>query len=219
MAIDPQSNTALEVSDEAEYMNKLRNAPITELADYIGIDIDLAVQLRVDKAVEDTYDKIAARRGVIAQDIYNKWAAELGQDGQPPMEVTARPIEPQGNLYGFASVKIGGIKIEDFKILADKDKKLFVGMPSKPDKTSNTGYRNTVFVDKDFKDDFNKTVLSAHYDAVGVLMERADKMRSTPDAPERMADQVAKAKQEADKHNAALPPKEKGAKARSVRGD
>jgi DNA-binding cell septation regulator SpoVG len=135
------------------------------------------------------------------------------------MEVTARPIEPQGNLYGFASVKIGGIKIDDFKILADKDKKLFVGMPSKPDKTSNTGYRSTVFVDKDYKDDFNKAVLSAHYDAVEVLMERADKMRSAPAAQERMADQVAKAKKEADKHNAALPPKDKGDKPRGGRGD
>jgi len=138
-------------------------------------------------------------------------------DAPPNMEITARPVEPQGNLYGFASVKIGGIKIDDFKILADKDGKLFVGMPSKPDKTSNTGYRSTVHVDKDMRDDFNKAVLSAHYDAVEVLMERAEKMRSATDAPPRMADQIAKAAKEAEKHNAALPPKENGEKKRGDR--
>jgi len=137
-------------------------------------------------------------------------------DAPPKMEITARPVEPQGNLYGFASVKIGGIKIDDFKILADKDGKLFVGMPSKPDKTSNTGYRSTVHVDKDMRDDFNKAVLSAHYDAVEVLMERAEKMRSAP-AASRMADQMAKAAKEAEKHNAALPPKENGEKKRGDR--
>jgi len=211
MAIDPKSNAALEVSDNAEYFDKLKNAPIAEFAEYAGVGLDLAVQLRIDEAVSETYDKIAARRGVIAQDMYSKWAAELGQ-GQPAMEVTARPIQPQGNLYGFASVKIGGVKIDDFKIVADKDGRLFVGMPSKPDKTSSTGYRNTVFVDKDFRDDFNKAVLSKHYEAVEQAMERAEKMK-----PQRMADQVKNAQDKADKHNAALPAKEKGDKKRGDR--
>ena len=214
MAIDPKSDAALEVSDQAEYMRLLKVAPIAEFAAHIGGDIDLAVQLRVDEAVSNTYDKIAARQGVIAEDIYRKWAAE---QGQPTMEVTARPIEPKGNLYGFASVKIGGIKIDDFKIAADKEGFLFVGMPSKPDKTSKSGYRNTVQIDKDFREDFNKAVLSAHNDAVEALMERVDKLRSGPEAPPRMADQVEKAAKDAEKHNAALPPKEKGAKTRGDR--
>ena len=187
MATDPNSNAALEVSDQAEYINLLKNAPIMELADYAGVDIDTAVQMRVDAAVQDAAGKLN-------------------------MEITARPVTPQGNLYGFASVKVGGIRIDDFKILADKDQRLFVGMPSKPDKTSTTGYRNTVFVDKDFKDDFNKAILSAHHDAVEVLMERTEKMRAAPP----IADQMANAKKQADKHNAALPPKEKGAK---IKGD
>jgi len=135
-------------------------------------------------------------------------------DPKTDMEITARPIETQSNLYGFASEKSGGIRTDDFKILADKDQKLFVGMPSKPDKTSNTGYRNTVVIDKDFKDDFNKAVLSAHHDAVEALMNRADKMRSASDRPASMADQMAQAKKEADKHNAALPTNDKGTKIR-----
>ena len=59
------------------------------------------------------------------------------------LDVTARPIEPKGNLVGFASLKINdSFVIEDFKIL-QSDKGLFVGMPSKPDKSSPTGYRDT----------------------------------------------------------------------------
>ena len=187
MALDPNSNAALEISDQAEYMQYLKNAPIAEFAAYIGKDIDTAVALRVEAAqAESTLQK---------------------------MEVTARPIEPLGNLYGFASVKIGGVKIDDFKIVADKNGELFVGMPSKPDKTSNSGYRNTVSVGKDFKDDFNKKILAAHYDAVEVLMEKAEKMRS----PESISSQVNKAKKEADKHNAELPPKKKSDKTRGDR--
>ena len=43
MAIDEKSDAALEVTDRAEYMHLLKNAPITELAAYIGKDIDAAV--------------------------------------------------------------------------------------------------------------------------------------------------------------------------------
>ena len=59
------------------------------------------------------------------------------------MDISVRLIVPQGNLYGFASVTIGGVTVDDFKIVENKDGELFVGMPSKPDKTSKTGYRNT----------------------------------------------------------------------------
>ena len=154
---------------------------------------------------------------------------------QIPMEITVRPIEPQGNMCGFASIKIGGVKIDDFKILENKDGELFVGMPSKPDKTSNTGYRNTVFVDKDFKDDFNAVVIGKYHEAVEVAQSRVANFRTapnqsndktapnqppngradgktTPDKPESINAQMKKAQKEADKHNAALPTKEKGSK-------
>ena len=213
MAIDPKSNAALEVSDFAEYMEMLNNAPIAEFAKYVGLDLDMAVQLKIDEAVSNTYDKIAAKEGIIAQDMYNKWAVELAKDSENEMDVTVRPIEPQGNLYGFASVTIGGIRIDDFKIVENKEGELFVGMPSKPDKTSKTGYRNTVFVDKEFRDDFNEAVIDKYHEAVEKTQTRAANLNK----PERIADQMAKAKKEADKHNAALPAKEKTAKARSSR--
>jgi DNA-binding cell septation regulator SpoVG len=214
MAVDPNSDAALEVSEQIKYMRLLKEAPIEEFAAYLGGDLDLAVQLRVDQAVEDTYDKIAARRGPIAQDMYSKWAAE---QEQIDMDVTVRPITPQGNLYGFASVTVGGIRIDDFKIVENKDGELFVGMPSKPDKSSQTGYRNTVFIDKDYRDDFNEAVIGKYHEAVEQAQTRAANLRATPDKPERMADQMAKAKKEADKHNATLPPKEKTSKTRGDR--
>lgn len=61
----------------------------------------------------------------------------------PPMklDVSVRAIEPKGNLLGFANVKFNDcFVVEDFKIL-QTDKGLYVGMPSKPDKSSKTGYR------------------------------------------------------------------------------
>ena len=203
MAIDPHSDAALEVTDQAEYMRLLKDAPIAEFAKYMGGDLDIAVQLRIDQAVSDTYDKIAARQGVIAEDIYSKWAAE---QGQAAMDISVRPITPQGNLYGFASVTVGGIRIDDFKIVENKDGELFVGMPSKPDKSSNTGYRNTVYVDKEYKDDFTAAVIGKYNVAV--------QAHNREGKPERMADQMAKAQKEADKHNADLPPAEQNGKKR-----
>jgi DNA-binding cell septation regulator SpoVG len=122
------------------------------------------------------------------------------------MNISVRPIKPKDNLYGFASVTIGGIKIDDFKIVGNKDGELFVGMPRKPDKTSRTGYRNTAFVDKDFKDVFNAAVIDKYQEAVEQAQTRAANLKTAPDkSPERMADQMTKAQKDADKHNTALP--------------
>ena len=85
------------VMDEAamaEMRRLIFEAPIQELADAQGISIDEAVQLRVEKNLE---------------------AAEV------PIEVSVRPIEPQGKLIGFASVNIGGIVIDDFKVVNGKN--------------------------------------------------------------------------------------------------
>ena len=176
------TDAALEVSDKIEYNKYLINEPIAEFAKYAGIDLDEAVKRRIAMAVEIT---------------------------PPKMDISVRPIEPQGNLYGFASVTVGGIRIDDFKIVTNKESDLFVGMPSKPDKTNSTGYRNTVFVDKDFKDDFNAAVIGKYKAAI--------QAHNREDKPDRISDQVAKAQKDADKHNAELSPKEKSAKKRKDR--
>jgi len=189
MATKPKSEPKPELTAEEE-MEFMRTAPIAEVAAYLGGDLDLAVQLRIDAVVDETYRKLGKTRS--------------------DMEISIRPIEPQGNLYGFASVTIGSIRIDDFKIVENKDGELFVGLPSKPDKTSTTGYRNTVHVDKEFRYDFNAAVLREYRATVEQARSRADNLRTAPDKPERMADQLKKAGQEASKANAARPTKEKG---------
>ena len=42
--------------------------------------------------------------------------------------MSVRPIEPQGKLIGFASVNIGGIVIDDFKVVNGKNG-IFLGNP------------------------------------------------------------------------------------------
>ena len=92
----PKSQAAPVTQDAAiQEMNRLLfDAPIAELAESQGISIDEAVQLRVEKSVE---------------------AAPL------PIEVTVRPIEPMGSLRGYASVNIGGIVVDDFKVVDGKN--------------------------------------------------------------------------------------------------
>ena len=198
MAIDPKADAPLEVSDHAEYVNLLRSGPIADLAAYLNVDMDRAVQARVEAAVAE--------------------AVSANGNTRPAIEVTARPIEPQGNLYGFASIKIGAVTVNDFKIVGNKDGELFVGMPSKPDKTSKTGYRNTVYVDKEYHGDFNAAVIGAYHAAVEQAKSRAANMKAAPDKP-RMADQIDKAWLEAMEHNAALPAKARAGKTRGGRGD
>ena len=185
----------LSAEQEQEF---LRIAPITEVAEYLNIDIGLAVQMRIDEAVSTTYDKIAARQGPIAEDIYREWAKEQSLTA---MDITVRPIELQGNLHGFASITIGGIRVDDFKIVESKSGELFVGMPSKPDKSSSTGYRNTVHIDKSFRDDFNSAVIGAFYSTIEQESSQNAPVMTKP----RISDQVAKAAREAERHNAAIP--------------
>ena len=96
---------AAPVMDEAELAEMRRlifDAPIAELAESQGISIDEAVKLRVEKNLE---------------------AAEV------PIEVTVRPIERMGKTMGFASVNIGGMVVDDVRVIDGKNG-VFLGMPS-----------------------------------------------------------------------------------------
>ena len=152
-----------------DYTELLKSAPIQELADYLGVSVDQAVQIRVAFAVD------AARQ----------------------MEVSVRVIEPRGNLYGFASVTMGGMTVDDFKIVSNKEGGLFVGMPSKADNTSSTGYRNTVHIDKDFREDFHTAVIGAYIDAQQELAQPS------------IAEQMQAAAIEAQQHNTEQSTKKK----------
>ncbi len=191
MAIDPNSNAALEISDQVEYMYYMKDAPIMDFMKFAGIDIDEAVKLRVAAALDDY---------------------------KPKLNVTIREIAPRGNLYGFASVKIGGVTIDDFKILEKKDGELFVGMPSRRDDASKTGYRNTVFVDKDYLDEFNREVLRAYGSMISQAKSWDARAMTEPREPSISA-RVRAAAIKAGEINDELPRKARNEKPRDGRGE
>jgi len=127
------------------------------------------------------------------------------------LDVTVRPIEPKGNLVAFASLKINDcFVIDDFKVLQNsKDNSLFVGMPSKPDKNSTTGYRDTARpITKEFRAELTGAVVAAYHAEVEKLQARAAAVA----APEKQSipEQLAEGAKQAAKDNAARPAPAKG---------
>ncbi len=128
----------------------------------------------------------------------------------PPMklDVSVRAIEPKGNLMGFANVKFNDcFVVEDFKIL-QTDKGLFVGMPSKPDKSSRTGYRDTA---KPITADFRKQLHGAILEAYSAEISRLQTVTQAQERPSIKEQLEAGAKQAAQE-KAARPPKQRPAK-------
>lgn len=142
---------------------------------------------------------------------------EMEQAALPlKLDVSVRPIDPIKNLIGFANVKINDcFVVEDFKIL-QSDKGLFVGMPSKPDKGSRTGYRDTAKpITKEFRAELTEAVISAYHAEVEKLQARAAAVA----APEKesIPKQLAEGKKRAAKENAARPAPEKSDKGKNER--
>ena len=113
-----QGAPAVDEAALAEMRRLIFDAPIQELADSQGISIDDAVKLRVEKSLE---------------------AAPL------PIEVSVRPIEPMGKLLGYASINIGGVVVDDFKVVDGKNG-IFLSAPSKEAPGTRSGYRSTARV-------------------------------------------------------------------------
>ena len=185
MQVAAQGAPVMDEAAMAEMRRLIFEAPIQELADAQGISIDEAVQLRVEKNLE---------------------AAEV------PIEVSVRPIEPQGKLIGFASVNIGGVVVDDFKVVDGKNG-VFLGAPSKPDPTSRTGYRTTARVtNRDLQAQLDRAAAQGYNQAVEKLLARAEAVR-----PASIREQMAQAAKEAGKENAARPAPTKGKEARDDR--
>ena len=167
-------------------MNRLLfEAPIAELAESQGISVDEAVKLRVEKSIE---------------------AAPL------PIEVTVRPIEPMGSLRGYASVNIGGIVVDDFKVVDGKNG-MFLSPPSKESNLTRSGYRATTRVtSRALQERLDALTVDAYNAAVEQLVARAEALRPAP-----IREQMAQAAQAADKANASRPVPEKGKEARDDR--
>ena len=174
---------AVDMAQE-DFRRLLFEAPHAELAETQGISIDEAVRPRVEQA-----------------------AAEATMP-----QVTVRPIEPQGKLIGFASVNIGGVVVDDFKVVDGKNG-VFLGAPSKPDPTSRTGYRTTARVtNRDLQAQLDRAAAQGYNQAVEKLLARAEAVR-----PASIREQMAQAAKEAGKENAARPAPAKGKEARDDR--
>jgi len=148
-------------------------------------------------------------------------------EAAPPvtMDVTVRAIAPKGNLLGFASVTFNdAVTVTDFKILRGEDG-IFIGMPSKPDTGSRTGYTNTARIaDGAIRQQLTALVTEKYHAEVenlkarvAAIMNPENSKDSTKDAkPPRIADQVAKAAKEAAQHNAALPDQAKDSRGKNA---
>lgn len=140
-------------------------------------------------------------------------AQETEQTEGLKLDVAARLIDPIKSLMGFATVKFNDcFVVEDFKIM-QSDKGLYVGMPSKPDKSSRTGYRDTVKpITGEFRKELCGAILQAYGQEIDKMQARLNAARQAP-APERQSikEQLEVGKQAA-KDNA-RPPREKLAKA------
>ncbi|WP_158591060.1 septation protein SpoVG family protein [Acutalibacter sp. 1XD8-33] len=168
----------------AEERRWLFEAPIAELAEVKGVTIDEAVKMRTDAMLKEAV----------------------------PIEVSVRPIEPQGKLIGFASVNIGGVVVDDFKVVNGQNG-IFLGAPSKPDPTSRTGYRATVRInDRATQERLNAAGVEAYHSAVEKLIARAEAVRPAP-----IREQMDKAGKEAAQKNAARSAPAKGKEGRDGR--
>ena len=169
----------------AEERRWLFEAPIAELAEVKGVTIDEAVKMRTDAVL---------------------------QEAVIPIEVSVRPIEPQGKLIGFASVNFGGVVVDDFKVVNGQNG-VFLGAPSKPDPTSRSGYRATVRItDRATQERLNAAGIEAYNVAVEKLLARAEAVRPAP-----IREQMDKAAKEAARENASRPAPAKGKEGRDGR--
>ena len=89
-----------------------------------------------------------------------------------------------------------------------RDKGLYVGMPSKPDKSSKTGYRDTA---KPITGEFRKQLHGAILTAYSAEIGRLQAVAAAQERPS-IKDQLEAGAKEAAKEKAARPPKEKPAK-------
>lgn len=165
----------------------LMEAPIDELAEFKGVSIDEAVKLRTEAALAEA---------------------------APNFTVSVRPIEPKGNLVGFASVCFGNsFVVDDFKVL-QSEKGLFVGMPSKPDRSSKTGYRDTAKpITAEFRTALTGAVVTAYHAAIEKLQSRAANLEAPATEKPSIKEQLEAGVKQAAKEAAAKPARAKSKKA------
>jgi DNA-binding cell septation regulator SpoVG len=127
----------------------------------------------------------------------------------PPLklDVTARLIEPKGNLLGFASIVLNdSFVIDDISIVRGKTG-IFAGMPSKPDPSKPSGYKQTARALGDFRGQLNGAVAEAYHAQVEKIkahaMAHGEHAQSAEQGKPSIKKDIAEGKRQAEKNNAA----------------
>ena len=132
--------------------------------------------------------------------------------GNATSSVTVKLKQKQSDWQSADPVNIGGIVIDDFKVVNGKNG-IFLGEPSKPDPTTRTGYRSTARVtNRALQERLSAAAADGYNMAVEKLIARAEALRPKP-----IREQMANAAKEAAKENAARPAPAKGKEARDDR--
>jgi len=122
--------------------------------------------------------------------------------GMIKLDVSARLIEPKGNLLGFASITINdSFVVDGFPIRQGKNG-IFAGMPSRPDESAKGGYRETAFpITAEFRTMLNDLICGAYQLQVARIQEQA---KAHGGVNPSLSDRLADGKARAAEHNAGL---------------
>lgn len=125
-------------------------------------------------------------------------------------DVSLRMVPPSKNLLAFANVTINGcFTVADFKVL-NGENGLFIGMPSKPDQTSKTGYRDIVRpLTKEFRSDLTEAIVTAYHGEIEKLQAHIAAVAPTHDKPS-IKKQLESGAKQASQEKTAPPNPSKG---------
>jgi DNA-binding cell septation regulator SpoVG len=128
--------------------------------------------------------------------------------------VNVRPIQPKGALIGYANIKFGSegnsITVPDFPIF-NGETGLFVKNPSRQDEKNPRFFRDTAQIQGDeMKTAINVVVRDGYVNKVQEMQARATAALGVDLKQPRIADQLAKAGQEAARDNANRQPPQRG---------
>ncbi|MCB7303661.1 septation protein SpoVG family protein [Bariatricus massiliensis] len=207
---------------EADTLHFMADTDI-QLSGTVSADTLAAIKAAGYEYRDGDVSPVPGKENHVMSDEKSTGAQAPAQEAEKPaplkLDVTARAIDPIKNLVGFATVKLNDcFVVEDFKILTGS-KGLYVGMPSKPDKSSPSGYRETVKpITADFRKELHGAILGAYEQAVEKLQTRAAAARQAP-PPEKQSikEQLEAGAKQAAKENAERPQKEKPKRAKAAK--
>ena len=162
--------------DQIEYYQMLMSAPIYDLADYLGKDIDTAVAMRIE-AVKAT--------------------------NSLKLDVSVRLLTDKGNCVAMANVKINNSFVVDgFKIM-NGENGLYIKNPNKADNKGE--YRDTSRpITKEFRNELYGAIMKAYREAIEKVQNISATIPE-PEPKQTMNQQIKNGAKQAAKHNASKP--------------